>query len=56
MPDLIFGLIFWVALGLSIVYAPWAELARLRRENAVLRDKVSALMTRVFELVDGQPE
>lgn len=63
MPDLIFGLIFWVSLGLAIVYAPWAALwaitrqfIRLRGENAILSDKVRALMTRIFELADGPHE
>lgn len=60
MFDLVFGLIFWLSLGLAIIYAPWAAMAaltrqsiRLRRENAVLRDKVSALITRVCELADS---
>jgi len=60
MFDLLFGLLFWVSLGLAIIYAPWGVLAaltrqsiRLRRENAVLRDKVGALITRVCELADS---
>jgi len=63
MLDLTFGLIFWVSAALSIVYGPWVALwaitrqhIRLRRENDILRDKVRALMTRVFELVDGPPK
>jgi len=63
MLDLTFGLIFWVSAALSIVYGPWVALwsitrqhIRLRRENDILRDKVHALMTRVFELVDDPPK
>jgi len=56
MLDLTFGTIFWLSVALSIVYGPWVELRRLRGENAILRDKVHALMTRVFELVDDPPK
>lgn len=53
MLELTCGVVGWMMLCLGVVFAPWVELGRLRRENAVLRDKERALRARVCELVDG---